>query len=168
MTPRSMVRGALVIAVGLSVGAWADSRRHAAPRSASSTSTVAKLIAPPIASPPLAAVIAEVPPPPVVLDEHDAISVRVSHAFDRQGAHERVAQLLSYWNDRFGVKNEWRGERVFVTGSVYGLDIKAIFDLNDGEVACRSNDPGSFWRAKAMRYVENKLRKYLNPTYAEP
>jgi Putative polyhydroxyalkanoic acid system protein (PHA_gran_rgn) len=163
-----MRRSALVFVMVVGVSASADSRRRAPVRGQVNSSSAAKLIAPPIASPPLASVVAEIPPPPVVLDEHDAISVRVPHAFDRQGAHERISQLLAYWSDRFGVKNEWRGDRVFITGTVYGLEIKAIFEVNEGDVACRSNDPGSFWRAKAMRYVENKLRKYLSPTYAEP
>ncbi len=125
-------------------------------------------------APPPVAVALPPPAPPAasptepVVDEAGEIQLTVAHHFERGVAKERVSQLLSYWNDRFQVKNEWHGDRVFVSGSVFGVEIKALFEVTDDGVVCRSKDPGMVWRSKGAQYVENKLKKYLHPTYEEP
>ena len=100
--------------------------------------------------------------------ESPALSARVSHAFTVGDAHLRVQQLLDYWHTRFGVNAEWDGERVFVTGKVWGVDFRAMFEVLDGVVSASATDPGPLWRGKLTDYTVKKLKKYLSPNYAEP
>jgi hypothetical protein len=97
----------------------------------------------------------------------DTISLEVPHAFSRASVHERLGYLLEYWNHRFGVKAEWRGDQVFLSGWVFGMAIRARFEITDKAVTGVAADPGWLWRHKARAYVTAKLRKYLDPDYAE-
>jgi len=96
------------------------------------------------------------------------IEVKVNHAFSRDAARERVTYLLDYWNRRFGVKAFWRGFRVYLSGKVFGIQVKAAFDVGDHQVVAMSADPGRVFRSRASDYVEQKLKKYLSPTYEDP
>lgn len=105
---------------------------------------------------------------PFTLDASTAIKMTVGHAFERSVARERVGYLLEYWARRFGVHSEWRGDRVFLTGSVWGVEIKAVFSVQEKAVFAMAYDPGTMLASAAQRYVNKKLRKYLHPTYEEP
>ena len=107
------------------------------------------------------------PPPPFELSG-TTITLEVPHAFPRASARERVGFLLDYWNHRFGVKSEWRGDSVYLSGHVFGMQIQARFDVSDSAVTGVAADPGWFWRNKAQAYVTKKLKKYLHPDYADP
>jgi hypothetical protein len=162
----------LLVALVLAPVAQADSRvkakkaRTVAARPPEVAAEPAPLVpAPPPPPPPAPVVVAPVEP---VVDEAGEIQLTVAHHFERAIAKERVSQLLAYWNDRFQVKNDWHGDRVFVSGSVFGVEIKALFEVTDDGVVCRSKDPGMVWRAKGAEYVEKKLKKYLHPTYEAP
>ncbi len=96
------------------------------------------------------------------------IEVKVNHAFSRDAARERVSYLLDYWNRRFGVKAFWRGFRVYLSGKVFGIQVKAAFDVGDHQVVAMSADPGRVFRSRASDYVKQKLKKYLSPTYEDP
>ena len=96
------------------------------------------------------------------------ITLRVGHKFSTAEAHVRVQQLLDYWKTRFGVTQSWNGERVWVSGSIIGVDFHAILEVKDSQVQCESTDPGGLWRGFARDYVAKKLRKYLHPKYEEP
>lgn len=98
----------------------------------------------------------------------ETITLRVGHHFSTAEAHARVQQLLDYWKSRFGVKQDWTGERVWVSGSIIGVDFRAFLEVRDGTVQCESTDPGGLWRGFARDYVGKKLRKYLHPRYEEP
>lgn len=105
---------------------------------------------------------------PIITVDGDTITLEVTHTFARASARERVGFLVDYWNKRFGVKAEWRGDRVFLTGRVFGMEIRARFDVSDTAVTGIAADPGWFWRGKAQAYVTKKLKKYLHPDYADP
>lgn len=107
-------------------------------------------------------------PEPFSLHGDNRVTLKVEHHFTRADARERVSQLLNYWARRFGVKSEWRGYRVFLSGRVLGIDIQALFDVTDHDVLAHASDPGTVLRGSAEAYVEKKLRKYLSPTYDEP
>ncbi len=96
------------------------------------------------------------------------ITLSIGHKFSTPEAHIRVQQLLDYWKARFGVTQNWVGERVWISGSIIGVDFRAILDVSNGWVKCESTDPGGLWRSFAREYVGKKLRKYLHPTYEEP
>jgi hypothetical protein len=106
--------------------------------------------------------------PPFAIAGDHLIKLEVAHAYPRASARERVGFLLDYWNDRFGVKAEWHGDSVFLTGRVFGMEIRARFDVTDSAVTGVAADPGWFWRGKAESYVTRKLKKYLHPEYADP
>jgi hypothetical protein len=98
----------------------------------------------------------------------DTVRLAVPHAFSRASARERIAWLLEYWNHRFGVKFEWRGDRVFLSGQIFGREIRARFDISDLAVTGVADDPGWLWRGRAQAYVTRKLQKYLSADLAEP
>ncbi len=97
----------------------------------------------------------------------ETITLHVNHKFSTSEAHVRVQQLLDYWKKRFGVTQTWSGERVWVSGSIVGVDFHAVMEVTDQQVQCESTDPGGMWRGFAQDYVAKKLRKYLHPRYEE-
>ncbi|MBS1148598.1 MAG: hypothetical protein H6Q89_296 [Myxococcaceae bacterium] len=97
----------------------------------------------------------------------ETITLKVGHKFSTAEAHVRVQMLLDYWKSRFGVSQRWNGERVWVSGSIVGVDFDAILEVSDGQVQCESTDPGGMWRNFARDYVSRKLHKYLHPKYQE-
>lgn len=96
------------------------------------------------------------------------LEFKVAHHFARGAARERVMQLLTYWKERFGVTATWSGDHVLMSGQVFGIEILAALDITDSDVVGVASDPGIFWRSQAHSYVEQKLKKYLSPTYDEP
>jgi hypothetical protein len=105
---------------------------------------------------------------PFEIDPHHALRMSVGHLFDRAEARERIGYLLQYWADRFGVRSEWHGDRVFLSGRLWGLDIRAVFTIQDHLVLAHAADPGTVVASRARDYVSRKLRKYLHPNYEEP
>ncbi len=105
---------------------------------------------------------------PFEVVHENALSLKVDHVFSKDLARERVSQLLAYWDARFGLKSEWHGFRVFLTGKVLGIAVRALFEIEDADVVARAEDPGTLFSGAARRYVDSKLRKYLHPTYEEP
>ena len=105
---------------------------------------------------------------PFVIDVAGRLSVAANHTFTRTEAVARLSYLLAYWKKRFSIEAEWHGERVFVSGSVYGIKIQAMFAINDSSVVGFAHDPGWPWRGQVQSYVDRKLKKYLNVNYDEP
>ncbi|MDP1822099.1 MAG: hypothetical protein Q8L48_02620 [Archangium sp.] len=105
---------------------------------------------------------------PFSIDEHGRLSIAVNHGFARPEAAARLGYLLSYWKKRFNIASEWRGDRVFLSGSVYGIKIQAMFAINDSSVVGFAHDPGWPWRGQVQHYVNRKLKKYLNVNYDDP
>ena len=99
------------------------------------------------------------------IDQARTLRVVVSHPFARSEAADRLAYLLAYWKSRFNISSQWRGGRVFVSGSVYGVEIEALFAIGDSSIVAIANDPGWPWTDKVGDYVDRKLKKYLHPTY---
>ena len=105
---------------------------------------------------------------PFSIDEKDRVTVFVMHAFARPEAAARLSYLLAYWKKRFNVTSEWKGDRVFISGSVFGIKIQALFAINDSSVVGFAHDPGWPWRGRVQSYVDGKLKKYLNANYDDP
>ena len=169
MTGAVLVRVTLTIAALLAGSAAAGAPKHVRAKPVSEsfrtvfTAPSLAGLAPQPASPD--AIIAA---DPFEVANATALNVKVSHAFTRDAARERVAELLRYWDVRFGVKSEWHGFRVFLTGKVVGIAIRALFEVEDGDVVAMAEDPGTLLSGTARRYVEAKLRKYLSANYQEP
>ncbi len=95
------------------------------------------------------------------------MTLSVSHTFEREEAKRRVSYLLEYWDKRFAVRSLWQGDRVYITGKIYGMDIRAYFDVESERVAAKAEDPGFFMRGTTSDYVEKKLKKYLSLDYRD-
>jgi hypothetical protein len=148
---KGLVRRFTPLALLVTTVAWADGPRDATPRPEAPT------------PPPTSASSIE----PFTFSGN-TISLKVSHNFARALARERLGFLFDYWRQRFGVEIDWRGDRAFVSGRVFGVEIRARFDVSDTAVTGVAADPGWLWRGKAESYVTQKLRKYLHPHYADP
>ena len=111
----TMQRAALSLVLILGASAWADDPL-------------------PVIDPALAALAIPAEGDPFVIDVAGRLSVAATHTFTRTEAVARLSYLLAYWKKRFNIEAEWHGERVFVSGSVYGLKIQAMFAINDSSV----------------------------------
>ena len=102
---------------------------------------------------------------PFSIDSKGRLSIAVKHAFARPEAVNRLGYLLAYWKKRFNIVSEWRGDRVFLSGAVYGIKIQAMFAINESSVVGFAHDPGWPWRGQVQTYVDRKLKKYLDLNY---
>ena len=105
---------------------------------------------------------------PFSIGESNRLSLSAPHTFAHDEVIARLGYLFSYWKKRFGIRSEWRGDRVFLSGSVYGIKIEALFSVEEGNVTAFATDPGWPGRGQVVNYVDRKLKKYLHPTYDEP
>ncbi len=86
---------------------------------------------------------------PFSVPTENALNISVAHEMAVNVARERVQQLLNYWSDRFGIKSLWHGNQVFLTGSAWGFDIQARFDVGAqavNAVAATAQPSGAQWR----------------------
>ncbi|MBL8915184.1 MAG: hypothetical protein JNM17_31060 [Archangium sp.] len=105
---------------------------------------------------------------PFTIGESNRLSLSCPHAFAKTEVVQRLGYLFAYWKKRFNIKSEWHGDRVFLSGSVYGIKIEAIFAIDETNVTAFASDPGWPWRGQVIGYVDRKLKKYMHPTYDEP
>jgi len=111
---------------------------------------------------------AVVVPPPFTVAEAGRMQLAVDHHWPLAEAHARLGYLLSYWKQRFHIASEWRGDTAYLSGEVWGVRVRATFELTGHNIIARAEDPGAFWRGRIADYVRGKLKKYMHPTYAEP
>lgn len=97
-----------------------------------------------------------------------AMRIAHPHPFSVDEARARLHYLLDYWTQRFGVRQQWHGNSVLVTGSVVGINVEARVEIQEDRVSALAVDPGPIMRGTAERYIRRKLAKYLHPTYDEP
>ncbi len=95
------------------------------------------------------------------------ISFLRRHTFSRDEARIRLQQLLDYWGEAYGVQRRWYGDTARVTGRIMGIYFDARVTVKDHAVEAVASDPGLFFRAVAVDYINAKLRKYLHPNYEE-
>ncbi len=105
---------------------------------------------------------------PFSIGETNRLNISVAHAFAKSEVIERLGYLLAYWKKRFNITSTWRGDRVFLSGSVYGIKVQALIQIDAKGVNAFASDPGWPWRGQIVSYVDQKLKKYLHPTYDEP
>lgn len=105
---------------------------------------------------------------PFEVAQADRLSLSVNHHFNHEEVIARLSYLLEYWKKKYNIVSEWRGDRVFLSGSIYGVKIEALFAVSESSVTGFAKDPGWPWRGKVVAYVDSKLKKYLNPNFEEP
>ena len=101
------------------------------------------------------------------LPDTPSISFLRRHTFSRDEARIRLQQLLDYWSEAYGVQRRWYGDTARVTGRIMGIKFDARVTVLDHAVQAEASDPGLFFRAVAVDYINAKLRKYLHPNYEE-
>lgn len=107
-------------------------------------------------------------PDPFEIEESGRLTIAVKHQYAFTEVMARLGYLLSYWKQRFDISSEWRGNRVFLTGKVYGIKVQAMFEVSATAVSGFAKDPGWPWRGQVSTYVDRKLKKYLHPTFDDP
>ena len=105
---------------------------------------------------------------PFSIEENDRLSLAVVHEYRPAEVIERLSYLFAYWKKRFNISSEWHDNRVFLSGSLYGIKIQAMFTVTESSVSGFAHDPGWPWRGQVLGYVDRKLKKYLNLTYDDP
>lgn len=113
-------------------------------------------------------VVAPLEGDPFTIGTANRLSLSCPHTFSKSEVVQRLGYLFSYWKKRFNITSEWRGDRVFLSGAVYGIKIEAMFAINETSVTAFASDPGWPWRGQVTGYVDRKLKKYMHPTYDEP
>ena len=105
---------------------------------------------------------------PFSIEEKSQLKLSVGHRLQSVEVVTRLHCLLDYWKIRFNIVSEWHGNRVFLSGRIYGVQIRALFAVNDSTVSGFAKDPGWPWRNQVVNYVNSKLKKYLHPDFEEP
>lgn len=95
------------------------------------------------------------------------ISIEQPHPYSVSEARVRLSYLLDYWTERFGVKQQWTGDTVLVTGRVLGIRVEAWVQVQGHRVWALAVDPGPIMRTAGERYIRKKIAKYMHPTYEE-
>ena len=77
------------------------------------------------------------------------------------GARGRIEALTKYWENKYGVKATWSGNRAHAKGSVKGITFDATVDVAAGTLVCESEL--NFIMARiAGPYIEKKIDEYLD------
>jgi hypothetical protein len=96
------------------------------------------------------------------------MAFQVGHHFSVADARARTRMLLDYWQRAYGIRSNWQGDRVYISGRVIGVEIDAFIDIRSDSVGGEGVDPGPLMRGIARDYVQKKLQKYMHPQYQEP
>jgi hypothetical protein len=105
---------------------------------------------------------------PFSIEEKSQLKLSVDHRLQSVEVVTRLHYLLDYWKMRFNIASEWHGNRVFLSGSIYGVQIRALFAVHESTVSGFAKDPGWPLRNQVVNYVNSKLKKYLHPAFEDP
>jgi len=85
------------------------------------------------------------------------------YSLPRDEARERLEALGDYLGNRHGIRPSWSGDVATIKGKYLVVTIDGQMELADGVVRFTGKDPGMLWRKKAIKYLEGKLQRYLDP-----
>lgn len=91
------------------------------------------------------------------------MEIHYKHELPLGDARARLEVLGEYLHDRHGIKVTWDGDRARFAGKYLVVKIDGEMRVAPDEVHFRGEDPGFLWRKKATAYIEEKLKKYLDP-----
>jgi hypothetical protein len=87
------------------------------------------------------------------------------YAVPRPDVRGRLEALGDYLHNRHGIRIEWLDtERARFSGRYLTVKIDGHMTIDDGVIFVRGEDPGLLWRKKAIKYLQGKLAKYLDPS----
>lgn len=91
------------------------------------------------------------------------IHLRVPHSLPQDEAHERVQALGDYFKNKYSVNVVWDGRTVRLDGRYMVVHFEGVARVEPNAVDLDGKDPGFLLRGQALRYLERKLRAYLDP-----
>jgi hypothetical protein len=87
-----------------------------------------------------------------------------SHRLTQDDARERLKALGEYLQNHHGINVTWSdADHARVTGRYLIVAIDGTVSMENGLVVFEGKDPGFLWRGKAKDYLQEKLKKYLDP-----
>jgi putative polyhydroxyalkanoate system protein len=86
----------------------------------------------------------------------------VPHTLSKEDARARMEALLRHWADKYGIQQSWSGDTAKVNGKVMGIQLAATLTVQDRAVEGEASDPGMLLRGQARKYLEEKLRSFLD------
>lgn len=91
------------------------------------------------------------------------MEINYKHELPAVDARARLEVLGEYLHNRHGIKVTWDGDRARFAGKYLVVKIDGEMRVEGNQVSFRGEDPGFLWRKKATAYIEEKLKKYLDP-----
>jgi hypothetical protein len=91
------------------------------------------------------------------------MEINYKHELPHPDARARLEVLGEYLHNRHGIKVTWDGDRARFAGKYLVVKIDGEMRVDGDKVLFRGEDPGFLWRKRATAYIEEKLRKYLDP-----
>ena len=85
------------------------------------------------------------------------------HELSDDAARARLEALADYLHNRHGIRVAWVDGRAKFAGKYMVVKIEGELSLAAGMIHFRGQDPGILWRRRALRYLEAKLKRYLDP-----
>lgn len=86
------------------------------------------------------------------------------YAIPREDVRVRIEALGDYLHNRHGIRIEWlEDERARFSGRYLTVKIDGEMTIVDDVIHVRGHDPGILWRKRAIKYLQGKLAKYLDP-----
>jgi len=91
------------------------------------------------------------------------MEINYKHELPPGDARARLEVLGEYLHNRHGIKVTWTGDRARFLGKYLVVKIDGEMHVEGDRVLFHGVDPGFLWRKKATSYIEEKLKKYLDP-----
>ena len=92
------------------------------------------------------------------------MEIDYKHGLPDADARARLEVLGEYLHNRHGIRVTWSSDTVArFQGKYMVVKIDGEMRVDGDKVLFRGEDPGFLWRKKATAYIEEKLRKYLDP-----
>lgn len=87
----------------------------------------------------------------------------VPHTLSQEEAQKRLEALIAHWSQKYGIQHRWTGPTASVSGKVMGMNLDASVRVSGQSIDGETSDPGILLRGQAKKYLEERLRKYLDP-----
>jgi hypothetical protein len=88
----------------------------------------------------------------------------IPHSLTQDDAKVRMERLVQHWADKYGVRQTWNAHTVNVSGKVMGINLEAKLDVLANAVQGEASDPGMLLRGQARKYLEERLKRHLDPS----
>jgi hypothetical protein len=91
------------------------------------------------------------------------MQIDFKHELPEEEARARLEALADYLHNRHGIRVAWVDGKAKFAGKYMVVKIEGELSMAPGMIHFRGQDPGILWRRRALRYLEGKLARYLDP-----